>query len=378
MQSRNIFLKNRKRWPYISFFYFFALFVTFAGCSKLVEVPPPVNNLTSETVFSSDPTAAAAVTAIYDQMSGGTNFVGEVPGGVLAFTSVGGLSSDELQVIPNAANIILEQAYVNSLNSNPNPLPYWDELYNLIYLANNSLEGLSSSTAVTASLKQQLTGEAEFIRAYCHFYLTNMYGDVPWVTSTSYQANAVISRMPQAQVYANIISDLTDAKNLLSANFLSPLGAEVADRVRPNLGAANALLARVYLYTQNWDSAVIAATSVINNTGTYSLDTLNGVFLINSSETIWALQSISPGFNTNDAYTYILTDGPNPYYNPFYLSQNILNSFEPGDNRYNDWVGVDSSTGTKYYYAYKYKAGAYGLPFTENLVMFRLAEQYAT
>jgi len=175
------------------------------------------------------------------------------------------------------------------------------------------------------------------------------------------------------------LSDLNSAQNLLGDDYLdATLFNSTTERVRPTKWAAMALLSRSFLYSKDWDSTETVATAVINNVNLFSLDSLNGVFLKNSTEAIWQLQPVIDGQNTKDAATYILTSGPNTYSNPVYLSSFLLNSFEPGDMRYQSWVTVDSSTGISYYYPYKYKNSTYntGSPVTEYLMVLRLAEQY--
>ncbi len=58
--------------------------------------------------------------------------------------------------------------------------------------------------------------------------------------------------------------DLKDAESLLLDNFL----ISNEERVRVNKWAATAMLARVYLYLENWSSAEASSTSVLNNTRT--------------------------------------------------------------------------------------------------------------
>jgi hypothetical protein len=337
------------------------------GCKKFVQVSPPITGLTGNTVYSSNATAGSVLTGIYDNMMTGNGF----SGGMSDIDVFAGLSADELQNFLNSYSS-LQQYYQNALNPST-PLP-WDEPYQYIYIANAALEGLTGSTEVTAPVKQQLFGEAKFMRAFMHFYLTNLYGDIPLVTTTNYQVNNVATRTPQAEVYDTIISDLKDAQNLLTDDYETATNSSTTERTRPNRGAATALLARAYLYTKDWKDAETQATTVIN-TATYALVAgLDSVFLANSSEAIWQLEPVSPGYNTNDAALFILTSGPNTI-TPMGISTFLLNAFEPNDKRYLDWVGVDSSTGTKYYFPYKYKVG-YGQPVTEYRMVLRLAEQF--
>src|SRR5690606_34963325 len=98
-----------------------------------------------------------------------------------------------------------------------------------------------------------------------------------------------------------IISDLQQAKDLMADNY------QTSNRVRPNKSAANALLARVFLYTKDWGKAESAATEVLTNSQYELLDDLNSVFLANSREAIWQLQpvNIAGGRNTWEGFTTV-------------------------------------------------------------------------
>ncbi len=373
--KRRVFLNiinNRKN--KLGFLLFIGLlFLSFAqlGCMKFVQVDPPATSITSTQVYESNSSAAAVLTGIYSNLVANSTLA-------QGQTSIGwlcGASADELTIYaPSEASIYYTNSYTPVDND------FWSAIYQEIYVANAAIEGLANSVSVSPALKDQLLGEGKFMRAFLHFYATNLFGDVALVTTTNYQVNNTISRSPQSLVYQQIVADLSSAQSLLSDNFLDPTGATTTERVRPNKGAATALLARVYLYEQKWDSAKIEATSVINNSTLYSLDTLNGVFLMNSNEAIWQLQSVIPGYNTTDAYFYVLTSDPGTGNFTVALSTQLTNSFEPGDSRFTNWVGnyTDPNSNQVYYYPYKYKANSssIGSPVTEYLMVLRLAEQY--
>jgi hypothetical protein len=352
-------------------FLFILFFCTIeTGCKKFVEIDPPTTAITSATVYANDLSAASAETSIYDNMAGGG-----LSTGLNSISCLAGLTSDEFENY-NSSNSILSSCYSNTLVSTNTY--FWNELFNEIYMANAVLEGLSSTTGVTLAEKNQLTGEAKFMRAFLHFYGTNLFGNFPVVTTTDYLVNNTIYRNAQPQVYQQIIADLKDAQSLLSDNFVTPTGGMVtSQRVRPNKGAATALLARAYLYQGYWDSAETQASTIIGNSSLYNLDTLNGVFLANSTEAIWQLQPVTPGFNTLDAYSFVLTGPPNSN-NPVALTSGLINTFEAGDNRRTSWVDSISTAGLTYYYPFKYKVYEYSQqqPLTEYLMVLRLAEQY--
>src|SRR5690606_1407442 len=125
----------------------------------------------------------------------------------------------------------------------------WNESYHQIYLANAVLQGVEQSASLTDAEKAQLRGEALFVRALVHFYLVNEFGDVPYITTTDYQQNSLVLRMPTERVYEKIANDLQEAATLLPQDYYS------ANRTRPNTFAARALLARTYLYMGLWAEA---------------------------------------------------------------------------------------------------------------------------
>jgi hypothetical protein len=343
----------------------------FVCCTKFIQIPPPTTALVGVSVYSTNSTAAAALNGIYLTMA--NNSVG---GGSHGLSALLGLSADEFNLYPGTADGILNQAYANALQS-VDDVSFWRDLYNGIYNANSAIEGITSSSGVTSSMKQQLTGEAKFIRAFCNFYLVNIYGDVPLVTTTNYKTNASIARTPLAEVYHQIIADLKDAQNLLSENYLNPDGSVSQERVRPNKGTATALLARAYLYQQKWDSAEVEATSVINNTNYSLLTDLDSVFLTNSSEAIWQLETPDNGGNTPDAGVFLLSFYGGPSINiPFLLSDSLVIHFEQGDLRATHWVDSIIVAPNTYYFPFKYKLALTGLPPAEFPTLFRLSEQY--
>jgi hypothetical protein len=182
-------------------------------------------------------------------------------------------------------------------------------------------------------------------------------------------------------VYAQIISDLSDATGLLNDGYVaSDAITPTIERVRPNKWAAVALLSRAYLYENKWDSAIAEATSLISNSGTYSLDSLNAVFLENSTEAIWQLQPVNEGWNTEDGRLFILpATGPTPNSNPGYpvhLSPQLLSSFEAEDERRQDWVDSVVVDSTVYNYPYKYKSATLYSPVIEYTMVLRLGELY--
>ncbi len=334
-----------------------------AGCKKFVEVPVPKTELVKETVFSSDATAIAAQTDIFIKMGSGEGFSSSL-------TSDLALAADEFKNYNSSADYI--QLYQNSLSaSNNNILNKWRTFYKYIYEANSVLEGLEKSNGVTKKIKDQLTGEAKFTRAYLYFYLVNLFGDVPLITTTDYHENSLASRTERTKVYQQILSDLADASSLLNDDFLGPdLITVSTERVRPTKSAAAAMLARVYLYLIDWANAETQASLVIGSSKFAITNNLDSVFLKNSNEAILQLAS-PPNSNTREGGDFILTSTPWSVS----MSSQLLNSFEINDNRKMKWVDSITVGSQTYYYPFKYKIN-YSTTVTEYTMVLRVTEQY--
>jgi len=335
----------------------------FASCEGFVDLDSPKNQVVSGLVYSSDAIATAAVNGIYSRMSLSTGFAS---GGDLSLTLLTGLSADELENYSLSADKIA--FYTSSLVASNASLKtgLWEEAYKYIYHANSVLEGLANSEGLTKATSDQLKGEALFVRSFCHFYLSNLFGDIPLALTTDYLTNMKASRTKQPQVYEQLLSDLRSAQALLPDQYAT------TERVRPNRAAATALLARVLLYNQAWADAETESSKVIADPK-YSLPSnLGQVFLKNSSEAIWQLMPVAANINTREGQNFVLVSVPVNVA----LSRQLALNFETGDKRRLDWVGSISTAGQTYYFPYKYKIRTGASPLSEYSMVLRLAEQY--
>ena len=123
-------------------------------------------------------------------------------------------------------------------------LAMWSRFYKTIGRASYSLKYTSESTTITDADRARLTGEAKFLRALSYFYLVRMFGDT--VIQDLEEPSTYSVRQPKADVYAYIEADLLDAIEKL------PLKSEyqAKDLGRATKGAAQGLLAKVYLYQE--------------------------------------------------------------------------------------------------------------------------------
>lgn len=331
-------------------------FVT--GCKEFLTVNAPPDQLIKNTVFNDDRSAEAALAGIYSSLATGYLSAN--------MQIAAGLCADELGY--TGSDITLNQFYTNNIQAeNSGVLSCWRELYSTIYHANAALEGLQTSGQLSDSTRTRLEGEAKFIRAFCYFYLVNLWGDVPLVTGTDYQVNQSIPRISRAEIYKQIVKDLEEAREALSDYNTA------SERVRPGADAASTLLARVHLYQANWQAAEAEATSVMSS-GSYSLSDAAHAFLKDSPETVWQLMAVNPSFSTNIGQQLI------PWFSSFtpnyILPDHFLQAFEEGDLRKVIWTNANTVGETAYYFPYKYKLGLTAASRDEYLVVFRLAELY--
>ena len=332
------------------------------GCSDFVEVGPPKNTLVSATVFKDPATVESALAHLYFAMR-----EEGLVSGYFGLSARMGIYADELDYFEFDPEL-LEFHQNRVLPHNADILTWWSQAYQVIYGANAIIEGLEESNSLEEGDRDRYMGQALFVRAYMHSILVSLFGDVPYITTTDYTQNNKVSRMPQEELYDAIIADLLSAVYLLETT-----ETQNGERVVPDQYVAKALLARMYLYTGQWEQAESVSTVLIN---AFELeDDLNKVFLKESTETIWQLKPGNSPVNTQEAGQMIIIAVPGQTYA---LTEGLLAAFEEGDGRKVAWVdNISNAENTvTLSFAHKYKARVTESQSLEYSIRFRLAEQY--
>ncbi|SEN83334.1 SusD family protein [Mucilaginibacter gossypiicola] len=233
--------------------------VTLASCKKFLEVQPKDSVSDSQTIVDRA-SAETAVRGIYRALSA-DNYYG------VNFVSVGYLSGDNIQWT-GSQSIVQQFIDHNVKADNATVSGIWLAIYTTINRANYviaKLPGVTDATLTTAE-RNQLLGEAYFIRALCYFDLARTWGGVQIVTTPTISATDKngIKRSTVEQTYAQVLSDLNAAEPLL------PLPT-AQNPVRANKETVYALKARYYLYQKDWTNAENYATLVLGDTQNYSL-----------------------------------------------------------------------------------------------------------
>lgn len=345
--------------------------LVFSACEKTIEINPPLNEVTTPLVFSTDKLALSALAGLYTGLAS-TSTQNNIN------TVYSSLFADDLVYLATNPTYMEVAGNTYSALSSFHPTIF-AEWYNIIYRANSIIEGLQKYEGTSAAVKKQLTAESKVIRAYCYFNLINTFGDVPLVLTTDVTISALQPKETVANIYKQIIADLSEGKANLAADY----SASSSTRLGVNKFVATALLARVYLFTADYALAESNASEVIAATTLYSIipaaTMATGVWTKNNLESIW--QMSSPGVVTNqytvEAGTFLNTVTTSPQ---FEIRSTLVQQFDANDLRRKNWMrtygtGINARV-LPYKYKYATNADAVTAGVIESPTVLRLAEQY--
>lgn len=229
-----------------------------SACSSLDEKPQ--SQLVTQEFYKDGAQADAAVVATYRKLyeTGQSLYNSLFQIGVE-------MATDDYEAGPRARN-----AHVRAISglthdaSNDRMEQLWRQSYDAINAANIAIDRIAviPEGKITADLRVRLTNEAKFLRALHYFNLVRWFGDVPVVLHEPKDLSPgelYVSKSPQADVYRQIISDLSSAENLPA-----PGQYGKNDIGRATSGAAKSLLSKVYLTQQDWAKAAAKSKEVID------------------------------------------------------------------------------------------------------------------
>ena len=244
---------------------FITLLVTstlyFVGCQN--ELNTETTGLVTEGGAVTATVIENSVSSSYQLLSNKLNIIGEWDwGGGLVFQNdliLQDIASDDMEKKWGADG---DQPWMDEINnytytsSNGGPNGLWKYNYEGIRRLNLGIEMLTRAdietvTGITAARKNQLLGEAYFLRSYYYFSLVTNFGGVPLIVApvkTLNDAFAVAVRADKAVVWDKIKSDLVLAKALLPNSKYS----STTEKWRVSKGAVIALQAKAALYTEKW------------------------------------------------------------------------------------------------------------------------------
>ena len=225
----------------------------FQACTSFLDENPK-DRYVIDNFYSSETDAKAAVTAIYQQLYGiYTRYI---------FLLNALPADDEKNGLGMPNQYLQNLEYLRYTSENQFTREMWQRNYSGISRANTAIINIPG-IPMDEVLKNRLIGEAKFLRALYYFNLVRFYGDVPIILGLESVQDAMIPRSPVADVYQQIIQDLSDAENALPGTYGD------SDIGRATKGAAKILLGKVYLTMHEYQNSVDKLAEVINNESAY-------------------------------------------------------------------------------------------------------------
>ena len=230
------------------------------SCSKDFLEQKPLGQLTSENFFVTEDHAIQATNAVYNMLRDFRIHVFAY----IALTDIISDDADKGSTPSDGAPILVADELMLDAGSLVID-DTWQGYYRGIKRANLVISEVTN-VDMNAVLRDRLIAEAKFLRAYFYFKMVRWWGGLPLVTEPLDRGDVKIPRSSADEVYQVIIQDLLDAIEKL------PSKSQYAssDLGRATKGAAQGLLAKVYLTRKEYDKAAEMALAVINS-GQYSL-----------------------------------------------------------------------------------------------------------
>lgn len=295
----------------------------FTSCSDVLD-KEPLGVLDADNYFKTAEDAIQGVNATYKPllMNNTNNNFYWVFGTLASEEALAGGDGSRPGIIE--VDIMKHTAATQEIND------FWKLNYAGIVQANTVI-AKTPQVEASPDFKNRVIGEALFLRAYYHFILVQVFGDVPLIVEIQAPDEVRVARTPKADVLARVAVDCE-----LAASYL-PLSYSGGDVGRATKGAALALAAKAYLYLQDYN-AVLSRISDIKGLGIYALqqDYRNNFYdsTQNNSESVWEIQheNLELGVG-NFLNQWWLSKKVQDGYGFCEVSMDFVNAFEPNDPR---------------------------------------------
>ncbi len=296
-----------------------------SACTEVLDRTPQ-GEYTLENFFQTEEQAVQSVNAVYNQLRQWQTHV-------FSYIGMTDIVSDDADKgsTPTDGLFLQDIDDFTLTATNVGPSTVWGGYYTGIFRANLAIQRIPDVPEMDEDLRSRLIAEAHFLRGYYYFNLVRWFGDVPLILEP-FPSTFEIPRTPRDEVYAQIEADLQAADVL-------PTSYSGADVGRITSGAATAMLAKVALTRQDFQTAADLALRVINS-GQYALlPSYAEVFTLageNGSESIFEVQAaafeIGGGGSQYNEVQGVRGD-PNLGWGFNRPSDNLVASYEPGDPR---------------------------------------------
>lgn len=304
--------------------------------------------------------------------------------------------ADNILVIANTGRYINEEVNADRAGINIWGTPTTYSAYGAINDANIIIAGIDAATGTDEALRSRIKGEAYFMRALYHFDLARVYGYEPGREVNGWDKSAIIRTTPtlgfsdadfrprstNVEVYTQVEADLLQAIALLPTANLG-----TANVYRASKAAAQALLARVYLYWGRYDRAEALATEAMTtaglaNDGTGLVESANYVTAFNTfpnPESLFEVEIRQVDWSTvdgvNNSISSLASNATPGAQFIISASNELISSYEEGDVRLDTWTATTRAGFAGAVYSSNKWRGAKG-QYLENLPILRASELY--
>lgn len=314
--------------------YILAVLITVGslGCSDSFLDLAPLSNANASGYYKSTTDFDVAVNAAY-----ATLYTIYGPEGPMSYCAEQMSDNCTLYQLPGAAGDLKAFKDYTLQSANTQVYLFWRQYYSALFDLNKIITELDASSLSTG-YKASVTAQMKFLRALYYFGMVQMWGDLPIVTSPVSAAESYkIVRSSAADVYKLIVEDLKFSVNTL------PPGDKVARPGMASKGAAEMLLAKVYMTLGDNASAEVLLMDVYNS-GIYSLmpdyEDLwgTGTAHKNTKESIFEVQYKGGVSNPYSKYWTQYTPTDNSVITKFgkgmnQVTDDLYNEYEAGDPR---------------------------------------------
>ncbi|MDP2452500.1 MULTISPECIES: RagB/SusD family nutrient uptake outer membrane protein [unclassified Kaistella] len=335
---------------------------TLSACEDALEVSPPVNQISSAQVFESVSTADAALSNLYAEFQA----YSLLSGGAGGAGALLGTYTDELYSYGiNTQNAEYDLYNNTQIATNTRIKSVWTNAYKEIYMANVIINGVKVSAGITEDDQRRIHGEALFLRSLVYYYLTSIFGDIPYTVSTDYSVNQSLAKTEEAEVLMKIENDLQQAALMLNDSYRNN------ERIYANRKTAELILATVMMKRSKWQEAEALLRGIVQNPVYVWQPDLTKTFKTTGKHILWQLKPLKANDATPEALLfYFITAVPNTYT----LSDNLFASFTSNDLRRQAWIKPLLINQKTYYRADKYQKTVNNTD--EYSIVVRLEEAY--
>jgi len=340
------------------------------SCEKMIEVEDPINQISTQQVFSDANTANAALNNLYLELQANSLFSGSNRG---AGALLGTYADDLDAYFPPSSMDNLNMHLNQVVPTNSVVLSVWNNAYKEIYTANAIIEGIDHSTGIADSDKRRIKGEAILVRTMVYFNLQRIFGDVPYTTVTDYEINRKLSKLPSAELLMKLEQDINLAVSLLQDSYRN------AERIYLNKKAAQLVQANILLNAGKYSEAEVVCKNILASPLYAIQQDVTKVFKKSSTNIVWQLKPINANQSVPETGIYFFSSAPPIAYA---LSSNLISTFESTDLRKQKWTTPLSAGGVTFYRNDKYRnfvtnADEYSVVMRIEEVHFILGEALA-